>query len=183
MTGETTGTGGGTTSSAGGGGTGGADCVVMEAPLALLDTFCDRFRGLREGPVPVDPSRAHALARFWGLWRSIQWQIRRSPLRSPRTRRGGRGPVGLRGLAGGGGLFGAGRGGSLGEATVESLGAVAVVVPGTGPVELPAGTEAVLVDLRGCRGLRGCGGGDRGGVSRARRAGVGARSACGGKMG
>src|SRR5439155_23836721 len=38
---------------------------------------------------------------------------------------------------------------SLGAAKVTSIGDVAFVTPGTGPVELPKGTKAVLVDLRG----------------------------------
>ena len=37
---------------------------------------------------------------------------------------------------------------TLGPAKVASMGDVAVVTPGTGTIELPAGTKAVLVDLR-----------------------------------
>ncbi|MEZ4311447.1 MAG: S41 family peptidase [Polyangiaceae bacterium] len=150
--GETTGTGGGTTSSAGGGGTGGADCVVMEAPPALPDTFCDRFPGGApgEGPVPVDLSRAHALARFWGPVEeySVADQALAAALAKDEAW-SGEDLSGYAGSLAGVACSAPAEGGSLGEATVESLGAVAVVVPGTGPVELPAGTEAVLVDLRG----------------------------------
>lgn len=154
--------GGGETSS-GQGGTGGAsttgtggqpawECGDPEDLSPVSGDWCERIPGGPKGTrsTVVDLSAAHAGVRFFGPVEaySIADQALSAALTnkdawsgkdlSPYTKA-------LPGVACARPPVEA----TLGPASVTAMGDVALVKPGTGPFELPAGTKAVLIDLRG----------------------------------
>jgi len=153
--GETTsGTGGsgGTTATTGGtGGVGGMECDAGGTPPSPPSDWCERIPAGPPGAnsPAVDWSAAHALVRFFGPVEaySLADQALAGALASDEALSGADISVYANALPGVVCAHASG-GASLGAAKVSSMGDVAIVTPGTGPVALPEGTKAVFVDLR-----------------------------------
>ncbi len=136
------------------GGQGGAfDCDAPDEPAPVSASWCER---LPAGPAganatPIDLSAAHAQVRFFGpvVDYTAADQALAAALVSDEAWSGEDLSAYAAALPG---VVCAREAASsapaLGAASVEMVGEVAIISPGTGPVELPDGTKAALVDLR-----------------------------------
>lgn len=129
----------------------------VPVPAAASDDWCQRVRGGPAGArTPLaDLGVAHALARFFGPGEYHATDQALLDAVDAATA-GGANPLSGAGVpavvaaydAALASVCAAPAAGGLGPVQVEQVGAVAIVTPGTGAVVLPAGTEAVAIDLR-----------------------------------